>query len=300
MKIFPFLTTRSKTKKSSHLDAKSFRNLCSLFKQMKWEIVDDEESEGLSLFNRFSSSLSILSPDEQKLILELTRNFHRISLTGIEKHFNVLIRNIDNDFLDQYNEIIVSPVLAPKDFHKKATKSSQFIWYYLKGTFGKNIRLFNEPRVKFSEDFDSMKQFANVKDKLIILVDDFVGTGKTAEEAVGYLTSGSEITKESIIVLTIAASTLGFQFLESNGIIIHSRYLLPRAISDIADINKQSEYSKIMKSIERKLNVKKKYKFGYGRSEALMSFVNTPNNTFPYYWWEDKNLAPFPRRGIRG
>jgi hypothetical protein len=52
-----------------------------------------------------------------------------------------------------------------------------------------------------------------------------------------------------------------------------------------------------MKKIEEKLNVEKKYLFGYKRSEALISLIRTPNNTFPVFWktYQHNNIVPFSR-----
>lgn len=37
---------------------------------------------------------------------------------------------------------------------------------------------------------------------------------------------------------------------------------------------------------------------GYAESEALVTMIKTPNNTFPFYWYEknSNSYAPFPRR----
>ena len=55
-----------------------------------------------------------------------------------------------------------------------------------------------------------------------------------------------------------------------------------------------------MSSIETSIGVTEDYRLGYASSEALVSMIRTPNNTFPIYWFRNKkeklNLhAPFPR-----
>ena len=62
---------------------------------------------------------------------------------------------------------------------------------------------------------------------------------------------------------------------------------------------------KLMEEIEEILGQDEKfdrdYKFGYKSSEALVSLIRTPNNTFPIYWYNTKISnskkwnAPFPR-----
>ena len=39
-----------------------------------------------------------------------------------------------------------------------------------------------------------------------------------------------------------------------------------------------------MKKIENKIPKVSKYRMGYEKSEALISLMRTPNNTFPIFW----------------
>lgn len=56
----------------------------------------------------------------------------------------------------------------------------------------------------------------------------------------------------------------------------------------------------LMKSIESKIPKVGKFSFGYEKSEALVTLMRTPNNTFPIFWKDcthkgQKLKAPFPR-----
>jgi hypothetical protein len=55
-----------------------------------------------------------------------------------------------------------------------------------------------------------------------------------------------------------------------------------------------------MSEIEEMLAISSKFKFGYKKSEALISLDRTPNNTFPLFWCKKKRdgeswCAPFYR-----
>jgi hypothetical protein len=52
-----------------------------------------------------------------------------------------------------------------------------------------------------------------------------------------------------------------------------------------------------MEHIEKNLDIPDDYLFGYKKSEALVTMIRTPNNTFPVFWYNKKNEdnAPFPR-----
>ncbi len=51
-----------------------------------------------------------------------------------------------------------------------------------------------------------------------------------------------------------------------------------------------------MESIEKKIKPHKNEKLGFKSSEALITLIRTPNNTFPVFWKQKKDrIAPFPR-----
>ena len=54
-----------------------------------------------------------------------------------------------------------------------------------------------------------------------------------------------------------------------------------------------------------KIKANKELYLGYKESEGLVTMIKTPNNTFPFYWFEKKKegkhtTAPFPRRNNIG
>ena len=53
-----------------------------------------------------------------------------------------------------------------------------------------------------------------------------------------------------------------------------------------------------MKNISKMFISNEKMYLGYNDSEGLVSMIRTPNNTFPFYWYEKKKgHAPFSREG---
>ena len=70
-----------------------------------------------------------------------------------------------------------------------------------------------------------------------------------------------------------------------------------RGISDRYVGEQLDTYSRIMTHIEDKLKVAAKDRFGYNQSEALISLIRTPNNTFPVFWksYGKNKIVPFPR-----
>ena len=70
-----------------------------------------------------------------------------------------------------------------------------------------------------------------------------------------------------------------------------------KGISDKYSDTELSKKIKLMEHIEKNLDIPDDYLFGYKKSEALVTMIRTPNNTFPVFWYNKKNEdnAPFPR-----
>lgn len=69
-----------------------------------------------------------------------------------------------------------------------------------------------------------------------------------------------------------------------------------KGITDNYTEEELSEKLMLMNTIESKIKVHKNEKLGFKGSEALISLIRTPNNTFPVFWKERKGRkAPFPR-----
>ena len=135
----------------------------------------------------------------------------------------------------------------------------------------------------------------NQSKSAFLLVDDFVGSGDTAVKSVNNLTKLG-VNKQNIFVFALVAQNIGVENLKKNDIRIAVAEQRDKGITDYYN-SRISEKINIMKKVERKLNVKEQFSLGYKGTEALVSMIRTPNNTFPVFWIEptkDKK-APFPR-----
>ena len=73
-----------------------------------------------------------------------------------------------------------------------------------------------------------------------------------------------------------------------------------KGISDFYTSEDLADKQCIMKQIEDRIHKVEKYRFGYEGSEALITLIKTPNNTFPVFWKDYKTKdgdikAPFSR-----
>lgn len=281
-----------KTEKNLRIDV--FSKLVEIFNDKSWEIEDGPNE--VSLFNRFCSTLSELSDDQQMLILEMTERFTRIKfeeyLIYIKKVLDSLVNDKTID-ITSINNIYIAPLISPDDFGK--SKSSTMVQYSIRGII-QNIPEIAFKRIIYTDGLKVDSEHINKEDSILLLVDDFVGTGETAYAAINHLNNVEKIDKKRIVILTIAALEAGISYLESLEIIIFTALVFKKGITDFYPSEIVSEKITLMESIEKKIKVHKNERLGFKGSEALITLIRTPNNTFPVFWKEKNNrIAPFPR-----
>ena len=136
----------------------------------------------------------------------------------------------------------------------------------------------------------------------IFLVDDYIGSGETGLKALTYLKDhGFECDKLSILALAVQKD--GKELLEAAGVPVISEVVRSKGIEMVYPRPEWGKRRHQMKMIGRKLRVKDKNCYlGRGDVEGLITMNRTPNNTFPFYWYEDDGrttYAPFPRMTVR-
>lgn len=284
--------------KDLRLSASIFLNLVDVFKANGWEIPNG--TSGMeSRFNRFCERLSTLDVKEQQLVIELTRRFTDISGSEYLQLIIKLLNRIHDERNDMFltaSKFFILPLVAPEDF--KRTKSSSFVWYYFRDERVKYNPLFVGKDLVYC-DIEKASWINNLKtNEVVILVDDYVGSGETAVGAIKWIVDSFKINPKQIIILSIAAQELGIKhILHETAVTTLSYYQFKRGISDFYSGDQLEDYLVTMNGIENKLKVDSENRLGYNKSEALISLIRTPNNTFPVFW-KSKNKskpAPFPR-----
>lgn len=277
-------------KPAAHVEINILNRLKELFEKKGWII--DEKLE-ISIFRRYYETLKILDREQQEFLLELSDRF--IHLTVNEYIDNMLepLSKLRNDYKGA--NLIFLPCLPESDADK--IKSSSIMIYQLKGTTIKskiNLSPF------YVGNLNNHRLFSLINDSgksIIVLVDDFIGTGETALGAVEYIHKLIPSIKDNnhIVILSIIAMREGINNLDSQHIKVYSKKICVRGISDEYTGPELSRAIAIMHSIESKIKkLDREMEFGYKRSEALVCMERCPNNTFPIYW-QLKNIAPYER-----
>lgn len=276
------------TKQSKQLKESSFIRLFSIFNQNNWPLSD---MFGDSYFEDFCSTLSILDDEECKMVLDLTEKFVWINEQDYLKIFINVFNSFTQAILEKDSRIVISPLLAERDYF--SAKSSSSLYYSVWAVID---RLQKHSKVKSISCCDHPKKLLNIdidNKTVLCLIDDFIGSGETAISAVEYLEKEG-IKKDNIVVLSIAAMEAGICALQEKGIRAFSDSVFHKGITGTEN---ETEWTRLMTEIERRINVKEAYCFGYKRSEALVRMARTPNNTFPIYWLKNKvnKTPPFVR-----
>lgn len=284
--------------KNLRLPVQVYLKLVEVFTTNGWEIqIEDAGTE--SRFNRFCERLSILDAKEQELVIELTKRFTVISGVEYLQLIIKLLNRINSENIEIFQKtsvFLVAPLIAPKDLRK--TKSSKFMWYYFRDELVEYNPVFVGKKLIHC-DVEKMSWAKTVKsDEIVILLDDYIGSGETAVSAIKWLTNGSAIDPRQIVVMSLAAQEMGMNHItQETGVVTYTYHRLTRGISDYYTGGQLEMNISTMNRIEDKLKIEKKFRFGYNKSEAMISLIRTPNNTFPVFWksYRKNTRAPFSR-----
>lgn len=299
---------KSKSKNNKKNEEKSSRkglspqqliSISSVFNDNGWKIKKELNPED-SLFNRFCERMLEVKDEEgQALFLDLAKRYLWLSS---DFYFMNLIKALEHlvseyEKLTSDTKVYVMMLIAPKDEGK--TKSSAMLLYLFNDTRLRIDPRFSHYRFEIISDKESLHQKMDDKDAVLVLVDDYIGTGDTAVACVEQLDKLG-IKMEQIAILSLVAQEEGKKKIEEKGIFFCTSNLRNKGISDYYEGKELEKNVRLMQKIEKDLKVGEKSRFGYGQSEALVTMCRTPNNTFPVFWYEPelgikKKLAPFPR-----
>lgn len=291
--------------KKNTLAEKFVIELAAIFNDQNWEIEESTNDE-YSIFDIFCKRLEDLETDaDRELMIELTRKYLVVGAGEYYKYmFDVFKKfiNCNRDVMMDIDTIHIFPV-QDKDYPEK-TKSGNMMCYLFQGLLMRRFDVFRNKRVRIIETFDGLVKH---KDdiKCLLVVDDFVGSGDTLLGCVNSIEEKG-IEKEKIKVLTLVLQECGKKVADEYGVAIYTSVLRNKGITDNYSEQEAQEKKEQMKRISKRFKVKDKNLYlGYKESEGLVSMIKTPNNTFPFYWYEGKregklSLAPFPRRNNVG
>ncbi len=118
-----------------------------------------------------------------------------------------------------------------------------------------------------------------------VMVDDFIGSGKTARKAVDRLV-GLGVPGANIYVCSFVGMVRGETVLREAGVNCIMLSKQARGISDAINIDDKAAALEMMARMEERNGVRDGFRLGYEQSESLALMCFCPNNTFPVFWWD--------------
>jgi len=250
-----------------------------------------------SVNNKLFKLLNKLDNDEVTLILELLHKFTWISNSQYDKKILDVFRKIDPNIIKSSKKLYFFPIVKPRD--SKKLKSGLSIIYPIVGILNYIEEFDHVNTGNIISDFQQLKRITLKEDEYLILVDDFIGSGKTFEDCYNQIQKYS-IPNDKIIICTLAIQEDGLKVIREHGFSVYYSHIEKKGISNNYVGDEIIKRISKMTLIEKKLKYNPRYSLGFEKSEGLISMIKTPNNTFPVFWHEysegDEIIkAPFPR-----
>ncbi len=276
------------------MDIITITKLYKIFQNKRWT---DNEGNNI-VFENFCQLLLNLSEPQRELVIELAERYTWITLNEYQGKLVKVLESIEDVKLKGLKRVVLFPVMKPED--EVRTKSSHTILYMLRAI---KPLLTKYKSVEFIEieSYENLKQghFNLEEGECLYLLDDYLGSGETIKTTVEKVLKNRDIDTNQIKVLSIAAQQDSIDFLKKVGISYYSDLVFSKGISDYYLTPEKEQKIEIMKEIE-KLIPGNHFSFGYNQSEALITLMRTPDNTFPIFWKEHKKdklvfEAPFSR-----
>jgi hypothetical protein len=280
-------------KKNSRLE--DTLKLNRLFKNKKWFDLDGEEE----VFENIGYLFTHLSEDQADLVHELLLDYEWVHSSQYQSRFGDLLAKLDVKVVQQATTVFLFPIINPDD--EDLLKSGDHCIYMFKAVFGHKKAWKNKDIdvIKSFDDFGK-RTFKNDGSEILLFIDDFIGTGDTFDNMWYEVSKNATLDKKHIYVLSLAIQETGFDhILTGYGFPTLHSIQIRRGIRDKYTGVQLAEKIDTMLDIEKKLKIKKD-SFGYKKSEATITLIATPDNTFPifrtdYVIKKMKYLSPFPR-----
>lgn len=278
------------------MNIKPVAKIYSLFAKKGWVTQANHEV----VFERFCHLLMNLDQEDKRdLIFELAENYNWISSNEYSARLTNVLKKVEDDKLESCKKIIVFPIMKPED--EDNVKSGHSILYLIRG-LKPFIEKYNNVKIEELTRYEDITQdvFTPSATDLFFLVDDFIGSGETIKITLKEILKNRNIKRENINIVTVACQQAAIDFAKDFGFSIYYDHLEKKGITDNNDSTVANEKISIMLDIEKMIPEGRMFSLGYNQSEALITLIRTPDNTFPIFWKEHKVKGvkfkpPFPR-----
>jgi len=225
------------------------------------------------VFDKALALLSKLNDEEKLLVYELFEEF--LVITDYEPYAKMIARNLRSRY-GKNDKIALVPITDDKG----GVKSSHSMIYEVQ-------RFIEFAPLKELLRVDSYKNLLeNHEQYQIILIDDFIGSGSQARKIIRKMqASGIDIARK-VEIQVVCIQEIALHRIRNLCPSVIFYNIRRRALTDNFAIKSfdRVRAARIYSAIESSLSMRPYYKFGYSRTESLVSMKRTPNNTLPIFW----------------
>ena len=250
-----------------------------IFEMKSWTQMDGCDDK----LNRFGDLIDNLKHDEINLLLELTHMYEWMSYNDYHNNLRRLLKSTLEEQLKGKKQLIIFPIIKPTD--ESEVKSGHVVMKMLQG-IKPSINGFKKLSIKLLKEFRDLEseKLIMTDNEFLILVDDYIGSGKTLDKTLNIVSKNESINNQNFAILTMVIQKQAKVELTEKGVIHYNSLVLSKGISDSFITPELETKIETMKRIERKIPKVSQYSFGFEKSEALITLMRTPNNTFPIFW----------------
>lgn len=268
--------------------------LNTIFRDKNWFSIENHDF----VFESLCSISEVLTKKENDLIFELVERYNWITYNDYSVKLKKILKKIVTISENSKHKIYLFPVIKPEDEGKN--KSGNSISYMLKCLKPSVPEAKNTSIIELTKfENISSENLTLGNDDLLILVDDYIGSGQTLDATLLEVNKNNTINKENLLIACIAIQKDTITRLETNNYKVIYDEVVIKGISQFYQSPLKEEYIETMLEIERKLISGRNFSLGYEESEAIITMLRTPDNTFPVFWHNYKKSTnlnpPFPR-----
>ncbi len=274
---------------------KDVLKLNEIFVEKKWIDIDGYKEH----LERFGHLLECLNDEQTDLVLDLTGKYYWISYNEYSTHLRGLLVELYNKFMLDVHTIYIFPIKKYED-RDRNDKSGDFVMLII-DSLKASIPEYRNIEFVLLNDYEEIGSVSTqiVENKNLLLVDDFIGTGDTLNSTIDEIRNRTSV-QDEFVIMSIMILEEAKQNLDKNDIRGVFKEISKKGISNSYEGEELVRKLEVMKDIESIIPKVKKYRLGYGKSEALVTMKRTPNNTFPIFWMDFKKRtieykAPFSR-----
>lgn len=271
--------------------------------------IDQEKVRiGTVLVNRaVGMYLEMSSYDEKKIFEQLLKEIDVFTLADYQNLVNKCYVELRRKY-PKLKEVYIIPLLKTKDTNSQKVKSGLFVSY-----------LFNTYQFSLIDEIEGMKnikvnirRYLNQKDisnisendtSMIVFVDDFIGTGRSASSAYNNLKDSCSnmkvVFEEKVCIISLIILDIGLKKLTVDDgltVIFGAKHMSLSSKNSI-DTSELEFIKEVISKMSGKLGVRAPYLYGYGDSLSTVVTIRTPNNDIPFLWSnKSKKIMPMFKR----